>query len=890
MTGPLLRTKLYVPPIRREFVARPRLIERLNAGLLGQRGDFARKLTLVSAPAGFGKTTLLSEWIEGIEQPVAWVSLDEGDNDAVRFWSYIIIALQTLHADLGEAARLALQSPQPPPTEALLTSLINEIAELPDPLILVLDDFHLVTASEVNEGIAFLADNLPSQMHLVLSGRVDPLWPLARLRARGEITELRVNDLRFSPFEVTAFLNTAMGMDLSVEEIDLLCARTEGWIAGLKLAALSMEGRDPSAFVRTFSGSHRFILDYLVEEVLDRQTDQVRAFLLETSILDRLMASLCNTVTGRDNGQMVLAELERANLFIVPLDHERNWYRYHHLFAELLRNRLGRTRPDQVPVLHCRASEWYEQNGLILEAVHHALAAQDTDRAADLIAENGLTMIYHGELATVIGWLESLPGEMVRSRPWLCIADAWVQVYAGQMDGVEARLADAELALPGQAPSQEARHIAGHVAAIRAAVADFNGEASQAVALALAALENLPEEDLIVRGFTLSLLGTALRDSGDLAGADQASAEAVAVTRAAGDLRVEVTALCEMGILQIWQGQLHNAEATCRKAMHLTDRLVGRSGQRPPVAALVAARLSGVLRMRNDLDAAMRYAQQAVEVCERWGQADVSIIAYSSLANVRQAAGDAEGALVAMRTAQRVAADLSPWYGGIAAGWVARLQLAQGHVAAAAEWAVSSGLSASDSFVLDTESEYRTLARVLIAQNQMEDALDLLSRLLDTAQAAGAVCQAIEILVLQAKAFRAAGENAEALEALKRALTLAEPENHVRVFVDEGAAIAPLLHRAASQGITVSFVATLLEAIDIPDADDVTTQSLMEPLSERELEVVRVLATGASNKEIAQTLFIAVGTVKQHLKSVYGKLDVHSRTEAVHRARELGIL
>jgi LuxR family maltose regulon positive regulatory protein len=885
MTMPLLATKLYVPPPRPDVVPRPALVTQLAEGL-----RLGRKLTLVSAPAGFGKTTLLSQWVTQVDRPVAWLSLDDGDNDPTRFWSYVIAALQTRHADLGESAWMALQLPQFPSLDTLLTGLINDIAALPAPMILVMDDVHTLTDAQINEGVAYLVENLPPSLHLVLSTRVDPLWPLARLRARGEITELRVKDLRFSPAEAAAFLNTAVGCDLSADDIARLDARTEGWVAGLKMAALSMQGRDPGEFVRAFSGSHRFILDYLVEEVLDRQPADVQAFLLRTSILERLTAGLCDAVTDRADGQNTLIHLDQANLFLIPLDDERRWYRYHHLFGDLLHSRLKRILPDEVPVLHRRASEWYKQNNLISEAIRHALATQDVDRVAHLIADNVLAMIYHGELATVISWLEALPQEMVRVRPWLGIATAWTYVYAGQIDGVENRLRDAERTLAALGETEETRHATGHVAAIRAAVADFRGEPKKAIAFARTALENLAQNDLVVRGFTLSLLGTALRDSGDLAAAAQASAEAVAVARAAGDTRVAVTALCEMAILQIWQGQLYNAAATCREALHLTDRMVGRSGQRPAIAALVAARLSRVLRLQNDLDTALPYARQAVELCDRWGQADVSVIAYSSLSNVCQALGDGEAARCALRTAQRIAASLSPWYGGIAAGWVARLQLAQGDVAAAAQWVKSSGLSADDDVALDTESQYRTLARVLIAQERPDEALSLLARLLQAAEGAGAISQVIEILVLQAKAFQTARRPLEALAAIENALVLAEPENHVRVFVDEGAAIAPLLRRAASLGFAASFALTLLEALDIPDEGGVPAQPLIEPLSERELEVLRIVATGASNKEIAQTLFIAVGTVKQHLKSIYGKLDVHSRTEAVHRARKLGIL
>jgi len=527
--------------------------------------------------------------------------------------------------------------------------------------------------------------------------------------------------------------------------------------------------------------------------------------------------------------------------------------------------------------------------------VSHALAAKDVSQAARLIAENALAMIYHGELTTVVGWLKALPEKMVRSRPWLCIAYAWARVYAGQLDAIGRLLQDAESALSSLEQPDDVRYITGHVAAIRAYVADFRGELSRAIELARTALGGLPEEDLMMRGFTLSLLGTALRDSGDLAGAAQASTEAVAISRAAGDVHVSMTALCELAVVQICQGQLREAAATCRDALQLASELVGQSGQQLPVTGLVYARLSSVLREQDDLRAAVRYARQAVELSERWEQADVSSISYFCLARALQATGDAEGALNAIQEARQIADDLSPWYGTILAAWEARLRLAQGDVVAATRWAEASGLSADDEFTLDSGSKYRALARVFIAQGRLDEALGLLARLLRTAEAAEAMYQAIETLVLQAQVLQAQTRDTEALDTLERALTLAEPEAWVRVFVDEGPPMAQLLRQAIVRGIAVNYAGKLLATLEIEMRDErrATTSapsSLVEPLSERELEVLRLLTTHLSSTEIAEELFISVNTVRSHVKNIYGKLNVHSRKDAIQRAQELELL
>lgn len=897
MADSILVTKLYIPPPRPELVSRSRLIERLNAGLRPEC-----RLTLISASAGFGKTTLLSEWIHQKDEGrgrirFAWVSLDAGDNDPIRFMTYCVAALQTVQPGLGESVLPLIQSRQPLPIKELLTVLVNEMAE--SPVVLVLDDYHVIESEPIHTALTFLLDHLPPQMHLVIASRADPPLSIARLRARGQLAELRTGDLLFTPDEAAAFLNGVMGLGLADVDVMALEERTEGWIAGLQMAALSLRGRiDVLGFIQAFTGSHRFVLDYLVEEVLNRQSPDVQQFLLETCVLDQLTGSLCNMLTGRSDGQAMLERLEQANLFVVPLDTERRWYRYHHLFADLLRGRLNQIDPNHLTELHCRARMWLEENGFIAEAIGHAFATGDIGQAARIAEENALAMMDHGQIATLVSWLNALPGELVRSRPWLCIAQAWIYVYAGQLGLVEPLLQDAEKGLIGFDVLCERQRVAGHIAAVHAYAAWIHGQGSLAAELTRKALAMLPQEDRVARCLAATTLGNALQFCGDLAGAAQAFQQAVAIGREAGHTHSFLLALSGQAYLFILRGQLCQAFAACQEALRLADNRRG-AWQMPALAALYAT-LSIVLCQRNDLDGALHYAQQGVELAEKWQQADTLHLAYTSLAEALAAQGNMDGALEIIRKAKQVADQVSPWFVRISTVQEAMLRLAMGDAESALRWLQPSGLDADADIRFEHLTQYYLLARTLMAQGKTDEAFRLLTRTLEVLEKREAGYHIPQVLVSQALALKAMGQDEAALAALERALTLAQPEGYVRAFVDEGEPIARLLRQAASRGIAAGYVTKLLSAFE-PSAKSQAasptvlqgshqSMTLVEPLSERELEVLRLLAAGLSNKQVAQTLMVAVDTVKKHLKNIYGKLDVHSRTQAVARAQGLGLL
>ena len=832
MTSPLLTTKLYIPPVRPELVPRPRLVERLNAGL-------HRKLTLVSAPAGFGKTTLVSEWVHGLEvvrrppQRVAWLSLDESDNDPTRFLAYLIAALRTIEADIGRGPLSALQSPQPPPLEAILTVLINEIAGISDRIVLVLDDYHLIETQSIHDALTFLLRHLPPQLHLVITTREDPPLLLTRLRARGQLTELRATDLRFTSSEAAAFLNQVMDLNLSTEDTAVLETRTEGWIAGLQLAAVSMQGRkDLTGFVNSFTGSHRFVLDYLVEEVLEQQSERVQSFLLQTAVLDRLTGPLCDAVTGQEDGQATLEMLEHANLFIVPLDEERRWYRYHHLFADLLRQR--HKRPDWVHRLYNRASEWCRDHGFADEAIEYALLAEDFERAVRLIEGNVDAIWRRGEHTRLHCWLEGLPIELVSSKPHLCVFRAWGLFTSGQQDAAEQALRTAEQALDPssngttetmlQEHDQQRCSVRGRAAAIRAFMSSYLGNVTEIICYARQALEHLPEQDLIWRSSVTVGLGDAHALAGDVAAAYQVRLEASKDCRIAGDIYFIILANIKVGMTLRELGRLREAIEIFQEQMQLANE---NGMEQTVLIGWMLAMWGEVLAELGDLDGAICQAKKGVELAENGGFFEMLAWSYVCLIRVQFSSGNltlVEEVLQKMK----IIADESAvpfWFVQQMTFWQIRIWLVQEKLEAACQAVSERGLEIDEEFrPLHTMdffllNEYILLARIKMSQGQLTESIGLLQQLIGRAETGGRKPRVIEILMLQALAFQARDDTNRAMATLERALSLAEPEGFIYTFVDEGPPMAHLLYEALARGIAPDYARRLLAAFPVPEPE-----------------------------------------------------------------------
>ncbi len=906
----LVATKLHVPSLRPGLVPRPRLVGRLDEGS-------ARELTLVCAPAGFGKTALVADWAHRGRRSVAWLALDSGDNDPARFWRHAAAALDRVRPGIAERVVPLLGPPAPPSFEGLVTGLVNELAEQPDAgeVLLVLDDYHLIEAQPVHASVTFLLEHLPEGLRVVLASRADPLLPLARLRARGQLAEVRAAELRFTTAEAGALLREAVGRDLPDDAVAALVSRTEGWAAGLQLAGLSLRGQsDVAGLVASFSGSHRYVLDYLAEEVLERQPEQLRGFLLETSVLERLSGALCDAVTGRTDGQAMLEAIERANLFLVPLDEVRGWWRYHHLFADLLRARLQQQHPERVPQLHRAAAAWYERHGLVDDAVRHALAADDPVWAARLVERHFDALVRGSEGATVRRWLDALPPELVESRPRLQLARARLALFGGRLEDIDVALDATERALThaddepfepsvGRAASPSA-NIPGTIAAMRAYLANQRGDAEEAAKFASQALAERGEGEWMLDAIAHAHLSVAEWLRGRLAEAARAVTSSIDQWRSGGEHDLAAFSCYYLGQVQRAQGRLDTALATNRQVLEIDappDRPVR------PVAGVAYVGMAEVAYQRSELDTALRHVTEGIALSRQFVYTLPLATGLATLAWIRQAEGDPGGALDAMVEAERVAPSL-----GVTTllnpvpAQRARLLLAQGDLAAAAGWTQESGLGADDEPNYPREGAYLVLARVLLAQDLPGRALGLLDRLHALAIAQGRTGNVIEIQALRALALAAGGDEATAVDVLAQALTLARPQGYIRVFADEGAPMAALLGRlvmarrtkqSAARDVPLDYLARLLPAFDAKHTEPypgsgvaAAVPSLIEPLTARELEVLGLLAAGRSNRRIAAELVVTLDTVKKHVGRVLNKLGAANRTEAVARARQFGLL
>ena len=903
----LVETKFFLPHARDGLLARPRLdAQPLRPG---------SRLTLVSAPAGFGKTTLLATWLtsgaDGAPRRCAWVSLDEGDRDPESFWTYLLTALERTAPGTGSAGLALLGAGQP--IEAALAAVLNEVSVLDDELILVLDDYHLAESQDIVPGATFLVERLPPQLRLVISTRADPALPLARLRASGELTEVRSADLRFTVDEASAFLSAATGMELPEREVAALGARTEGWIASLQLAALSLRDReDPSAFIAGFAGDDRYVVDYLVEEVLDRESGEVRAFLLDTSILERLSGPLCDAVTDTTGGGRMLESLERRNLFVVPLDAQRRWYRYHHLFADVLRSHLLAERPGRLAELHQRASSWFEEVGDPLAAVQHALAADDVDRAADLVELAIPELARNRQESVIRAWADQLPDEVLRNRPVLAIRLVGGFMSTNEFDGVERRLQHVDELLARRPdelvvrdPDELAR-IPSSVAMYRAALALNAGDPAGCIAYARDALALTGVEDHLNRGAAAALSGLASWTLGDLESARADYTVALDGLTKAGHIADVLGCSLALADMELTLGRLAGAERALDHALALARTHGPESpGVMRGTADMLVAQ-SRVAWHRNDMDGAAALLRRAEELGEPAGLAQHPYRWRVALARLRAGAGDLEDAVLLLDQAARVyVGDYSPPVHPIHATR-ARVLAAAGDLGAVRAWAMEHGVTSADEVSYLREYEHVTLVRAMLAEHRLGgDAtaltagVELLERLLRAAESGRRAGSVLEIEVLRAVALRATGDEQGSRAALEHAVSLAEPDGWVRFFVDAGPEMAQALRDLVVRHPESAFVRALVEAttpetqessVASPRAVTAGREPLVDPLSDRELDVLRLLGSDLDGPGIARELVVSLNTVRTHTKHIYTKLGVNSRRAAVTRAHQLGLL
>ena len=910
MSVDLMQTKLYIPSMRTNLVPRPHLIQKLNDGL-------RRKLILVSAPAGYGKTTVVTEWIDHIqtEGTICWLSLDEDDSQPQQFFRYLAEVIRPL-PNTQDSLTQHLQSPQPLPAKNLMAAFVNDVTPVSTPFYLILDDYHAIGSVDIDKSMAFLLDRMPPKMTLVITSRVDPGFPISRLRARGHLIELRANDLRFTETEAAQFLQQGMNLTLSPDQIAALEKRTEGWIAGLQMAALSMQNRDDVAgFIDNFKGSHRFIMDYLLEEVLNQQTDEMKAFLMETAVLDHLCADLCDAVRqSPPPSQQILEQLESHNLFLIPLDNERRWYRYHHLFADLLQQRLPPLFPPhrggrKGGELHIRASQWYEANGLESKAIHHAFAANDFERAARLIELVWPKMDSIFQTATWLEWARMLPAAVTRSRPVVSVSCAWALLSKGELEAAEAYLQEAEQWLDESADVSQIviidearfRTLPGSIASARTYYAQAIGDNAQTIKYAQQVLNLSPEDDYIRRGQAGSLLGLMYWAEGELEAAYSTLSEAMNNFKIVGPIAFAISGTYGRADITITQGRLRDAIQIYEQSLQIAleqDRVDIRG------TTDLYWGLGMLSHEQGDVKNAKKYLSKSEELGEQMALPDWPHRKRRALAQMEAVQGNFEDAHNLLDEAEQLyfrgpVPDIRP-----IAALKAHVWIQQGKLTEAWKWARDRGLSVADELSFLREFEHVTFVRLLIAEyktNQTDHAISeamvLLPRLLEAAEVGQRMGSVLEILVVQALAYQAQGDSSSAYKSLKNALTLAEPEGYVRLFVDEGMPMAQLLSAIAAQKIFPDYVGILLAAFDSvgqvssgKSDSPAVRQPLVDPLSERELEILTHVAAGLKNKEIAAKLFVSINTIHYHTKNIYSKLGVNSRTKAIAKAKELNLL
>ncbi len=866
MPIPILTTKLYSPPLRPDAVLRPRLIERLNEGL-------HRKLTLISAPAGCGKTMLVSEWLSQIERPFAWLSLDERDNDLSRFLAYLVAAIQRIDASIGQEVLALLETPQTPALEIVLTTLLNDLIQIPENSILVLDDLHLLDSTMIDEALNFLLDNLPPQLHLVIASREDPQLPLARLRARNQLTELRAADLRFTVSEAGDFLNQAMSLNLTEDDILALETRTEGWIAGLQLAAISMQGHeDTREFIESFTGSHHFVLDYLLAEVLQQQPEKVQNFLLQTSILERMSASLAAAILNEslESVQETLDTIVQSNLFIIPLDNERRWYRYHHLFGDLLHQRLQNS--SDINELHIRASIWHEENGFELDAFFHAASANDIERAERLIEGDKIPFYFRGIVAPILNWLESLPEDVLDARPSLRVMHAMVLSFTGRsLEEPEASLQIAEAAIKATPDNPNNRNLEGSIAAVRAMLAIPNNQIDSILEQSQLALELLHPDKFAVRANAAWTLAYGYQVQGQRGAAIEAYSEVIPASEATGNTMVTIAAAIGLGGLQKAENQLHRASETFHYVIQL-------SGEPPfPPASVAYLGLSRLNYEWNRLDLALEQAQQALKLGMQLKTVDTPIAALMVIARIKLLQGDVSRAVSALAEAEQLIHErqllfIMPDIISIRV----LIALHQGNLEKASQLAQSQDIPISQ-------------IRVHLARGDTGAALKLLETLHTEAETKDFKNDLLQAKILRSIAHQMDNRIDAALQILTQALNMTEAEGFIRSYIDESRPMKQLLSEAKARGIMPDYVTHLLSEFE-GHTKPSPAQDLIEPMSERELEVLGLIAEGLSNREISERLFLALDTIKGHNRRIFAKLHVKNRTEAVARARELSLI